>query len=79
MNKDGLHRQEKLYRLAEEDLSYNIWNRSHQDCKEAYEEFFISQPEHIQRILSGYVNCGLVALQRLVNIACENMVFTDEE
>ncbi len=37
--------------------------------------FADTQPEEVRSILYGYADCGRMAQQRLVNLACENMIF----
>ena len=79
MNKEALVRQDRLYTLAQEDLFYRIWNRDHEKCKDAFYRFYDSQPEAVQYILNTYVECGFVAANRLVDLACEHMIFPDEK
>lgn len=79
MNQSAIDREDRLYALAQEDPAYIVWSRSHEKYAEAYQKFYLAQSEDVQSILSGYIDCGFVAMQRLVNLACDYMVFPDEE
>ena len=65
----------QIYAIAAEDSIYQIWQRSYEDCRDAFAEFANSQPEEIRNMLYGYADCGRMAQQRLVNLACKYMVF----
>ena len=72
---------ERLYQLlaiAETDNIYQVWARSYEDCRESFTQFAATQPEEIRNMLYGYADCGRVAQQRLVNLACEHMVFPEK-
>lgn len=75
MGSIAFQRQEKLQKLAQEDSIYQVWQKSFEDCREAFEAFARTQPEEIRNMLYGYADCGRMAQQRLVNLACEYMVF----
>ena len=72
-------RQAKLQKIAEEDEIYQAWAKSYGDCKDAFAQFAGSQPEDVRNMLYGYADCGRMMMQRLVNLACEKMVFSEEE
>ena len=72
-------RQAKVQKLAEGDEIYQVWAKSYGDCKDAFAQFVSCQPEDIRNILYGYAECGRLMQQRLVNLACENMIFPEEE
>lgn len=68
----------KLYKIAQTDDIYQIWAKSFEECREAFIRFAESQPFEIRTILYGYADCGRMAQQRLVNLACKHMVFPKE-
>ena len=72
---DQTSKLKTLYRLAEQDKIYQMWSRSFEDCQEEFVRFAATQPEEIRNMLYGYADCGRMAQQRLVNLACENMIF----
>ena len=75
---NGLSNQKKLYEIAETDAIYQTWARSFEDCREAFIQFANSQPEDIRNMLYGYADCGRMAQQKLVNLACEYMQFPEK-
>ena len=79
MKETSIRQQNKLLELARQDDIYCTWEKSFEDCTEAFLRFAADQPKDIQNILYGYADCGRMAQQRLVNLACKNMVFPDEE
>lgn len=79
MYQHAMQRQKKLYQLAEADTIYQTWARSFEDCQTAFTQFANSQPENIRNMLYGYADCGRMAQQCLVNLACENMIFPEEK
>ena len=78
MKNNPYYRQDKLQKLAQEDLIYQTWQKSYEDCRESFANFADTQPEEIRNMLYGYADCGRMAQQRLVNLACEHMVFPKE-
>ena len=80
MSKMELREQQRklLFKIAETDMAYNTWNQSYEDCREAFHRFAETQPEEIRNMLHGYADRGRLAQQRLVNLACENMIFPSE-
>ena len=71
-------RQQQLFQLAEKDEIYQVWAKSFEDCREAFIAFANTQPPDIRNMLYGYADCGRMMMQRMVNLACENMVFPNE-
>lgn len=71
-------RNSQLLSIAEKDLVYQTWSNSYEDCREAFARFANSQSEEIRNMLYGYVDCGRMAQQRIVNLACEHMIFSKE-
>ncbi len=74
---ESRRKQEILYELAEQDAVYNVWKKSYEACVEPFRAYVDKQPEDIQNVLYGYAQCGRMMLQRIINIACENMEFID--
>ena len=70
--------QNALMEIARKDLIYLTWQRSFEDCREAFVKFAADQPADIRNMLYGYADCGRMAQQRLVNLACEHMTFHDK-
>lgn len=69
--------QTRLQALAETDAIYHGWAKSYEDCRDAFAQIAASHPEEIRNMLYGYADCGRLAQQRLVNLACGHMVFPD--
>lgn len=67
--------QTHLLSIAEKDWIYQTWQKSYEDCREAFVRFASTQPEEIRNMLYGYADCGRIAQQRIVNLACEHMIF----
>ena len=78
MRKQASQRQHKIYKIAETDLSYQVWSKTFEECRDAFTQFANSQPQEIRSILFGYADSGRMAQQRLLNLACENMRFPEE-
>lgn len=70
--------QARLQELAENDEIYQVWAKSFDDCRESFALFAASQPEEIRNMLYGYADCGRMAQQRLVNLACDHMFFPEK-
>ena len=68
-----------LEKIAEDDTIYQVWHRSYCEAKEAFTAFANSQPENIRNLLFAYADCGRLALQREINLACRYMLFPDEQ
>ena len=60
-------------------MIYQVWANSFVACQEAFAAFASTQPEDVRNMLYGYADCGRMMQQRLVNLACEQMRFPDEE
>ena len=78
MKDASIERLQQLQALAETDNIYQVWARSYEDCRESFTQFAATQPEEIRNMLYGYADCGRVAQQRLVNLACDHMVFPEK-
>ena len=78
MKQKAFQRQSELLEIAQEDLIYQTWQKSYEDCRESFANFADTQPEEIRNMLYGYADCGRMAQQRLGNLACEHMVFPKE-
>ena len=78
MNNAANTRQANLLKIAEQDNIYQVWARSFEDCKDAFAQFAATQPEEIRNMLYGYADCGRMMMQKMVNLACEHMVFPEE-
>lgn len=72
-------RLRRLRELAEQDEIYQIWKHGYDDCAKAFREFADSQPEEISNFLWGYAECGRIMQQRIVNLACDHMVFPESK
>ena len=79
MYEHARQQQQKLYDLAATDMIYQTWQRSFKDCQKSFFRFAASQPDEIRDMLYGYADCGRMAQQRLVNLACEYMQFPDDK
>ena len=78
MDTHAFRRQDRLLEFAQADMIYLTWAHSYEDCHDAFVRFASAQPEDIRNMLYGYADCGRMAQQRLVNLACETMRFPDE-
>lgn len=78
MDESAFHRQDRLLDLAQKDRIYLAWEHSYEECCEAFFRFANVQTEDVRNMLYGYADCGRLAQQRLVNLACEKMRFPDE-
>lgn len=68
---------ERLVKIAQEDLSYQTWSKCYMDAQQNFEAYVNSQPPEIQDILRGYADGGRFMYQRLANLACEYMDFSE--
>lgn len=68
----------KLTSLAEEDEVYLIWKRAYVENKRQFERIANRMPKRLRKILWGYAEGGRLMMQRLSNIACEQMEFLEE-
>ena len=78
MSRESDQRLWKLLAIAETDNIYQVWARSYEDCRESFAKFAATQPEDIRNMLYGYADCGRIAQQRLVNLACDHMIFPEK-
>ena len=58
MYKRSSQRQHKIYKIAETDLSYQVWSKTFEECRDAFTQFADSQPQEIRSILYGYADSG---------------------
>ena len=79
MTNPATTRQNRIYKIAQTDLSYQVWSHTFQECQDAFTNFADNQPQEIRSILYGYAGSGRMMQQRLLNLACEHMHFPDEE
>ena len=79
MDNHSCQRQNRLLAIAQQDMIYNTWEKSFEDCRKAFAHFASNQSEEIRNMLYGYADCGRMAQQRLVNLACRTMLFPDEQ
>ena len=74
-----MKRQKKILELAEDDKSYMMWKACREEFRQAFAQYANSQPEQIRNFLWGYAQSAEMAQQRLLNIACEKMIFPGEK
>lgn len=75
---DWIAKQRRIYVLAEDDDAYVIWKTMYLRVQKEFEEFAATQPAQIQDVLRCYAECGRIMNQRLLNLACMHMEFSDE-
>lgn len=76
---DERERQARLSDLARRDEAYALWAKCYQNCSPQFEAYANAQPEDVRNILWGYAESGRLMNQRIVNLACEYLVFPDEK
>lgn len=79
MGNPSILRQQELYSIAEKDMIYQTWAKSYEACREDFTRFANRQPEDVRNFLYGYAECGRLMYQRMVNLACEHMIFLEKE
>ncbi len=72
---DAMKRQAQLTELAQRDKPYQLWARVFAESREAFAAFADAQPPEIRQVLWSYAEGGRLMNQRLVNLACREMVF----
>lgn len=72
-------RQKRVEALADGDKSYQMWKACREEFRQAFAQYANSQPEQIRNFLWGYAQSAEMAQQRLLNIACEKMIFPGEK
>lgn len=72
---DTFEKQQRIQKIAQEDMSYQAWHQTFLEYEHAFEVFASKQSEEIQDILWGYAAGGRMMNQRLLNLACEHMIF----
>lgn len=73
-----LERQDTLMRIAKDDAAFQAWEKSYRDSESGFMQYADAQSEELRNILYGYAESGRLMYQRLVNLACEHMVFPDK-
>lgn len=71
-------RLEKLYAIAQEDAAFLFWQQMYQQSEKAFEEAMKHTSKKRREVILSYTEGGRTMMQRLMNIACENMDFTGE-
>ena len=79
MNDLTRNKWNRLKEITERDRIFNTWEKSFEACRKDFTKFADAQPQEIRSLLYGYADCGRMAQQRLVNLACEYMIFPDEK
>ena len=75
---DTFEKQAHIQNIAEDDFSYNAWYRIFIESEKAFTDYANRQSEDIRTILWSYTQSGRMMNQRLLNIACEHMMFPSE-
>ena len=70
--------REKLYALAEQDNIYMVWKNTFEDCASPFKEFAGEQPDEVRKFLWGYAEGGRLMMQRIINLACDQMEFIEK-
>ena len=71
-------KQEKLYKMAEQDSIYQVWKNGYESNIALFKQFADTQPEEVQNVLFGYADGGRIMMQRMINIACDEMEFVED-
>ena len=71
-------RQRRVWSIAEKDINYDVWRDMHEQTKEPFFQYINQCPDEIKHMLSGYAASGEMMIQRILNIACELLVFPEE-
>ena len=74
-----MERFHRLQKIAEQDACYMVWKHSFDDVSQAFDTYIRQCSDEERNILCAYADGGHLMMQRLVNIACCNMQFPDEE
>ena len=75
---NGAERQRRIWSIAQKDMNYNVWQDMHEQTKEPFIQYANQCPDDIKQVLLGYAASGEMMMQRLLNIACEQLVFPEE-
>lgn len=71
-------RQRRVWSIAEKDANYIVWLKMHEETKEAFMQYAYQCPDELKQVLLGYAASGEMMIQRILNIACELLVFPEE-
>lgn len=74
-----LTRMQRLQQIAEDDKVYQVWEKSYAESSRQFYKFAKWCPKKVKRFLYSYAEGGRLMMQRMMNIACEQMVFPDEK
>jgi len=72
-------RMQRLRQIAEQDSTYQVWEKSYQNYAAKFHKIARWCPQNIRSILYGYAECGRLMMQRMTNLACSHMEFPDEK
>ena len=68
----------RLEQLAQQDQAYLVWKHSYDEFSGQFKRFVRWCPKKVRNFLCGYAESGRLMMQRMVNLACENMQFPNE-
>jgi hypothetical protein len=71
-------KRERLYKMAEQDPIYQVWKNDYESNIALFKQFADTQPEEVKNVLFGYADAGRMMMQRMINIACDNMEFVED-
>ena len=71
-------RFDRLLKIAEQDACYMVWKNSFDDAVQEFDTYIRQCPNKKRNFLGAYAEGGRMMMQRLVNLACSNMQFPDE-
>lgn len=74
-----MERMHRLLKVAETDKNYLTWKYSCDEFEKKYCAMAKWLPKKFRKTFSDYASCCAMAQQRMLNIACKNMKFLDEE
>lgn len=72
-----MERKRKLMELAGQDHSCRVWLGEFAEAKEEFARYMDRQPKEVQSMLCATLGTCELYYQRVLEIACGNMEFTD--
>ena len=72
-----VRKQTKLMEIAARDRVYKVWLGAFAEAKEEFTIYMDQQPPEVQQILCAALGTCEMLNQRLIDLACMNMEFTD--
>lgn len=75
---DWEEKQLRLQKKARQDGIYRLWQDVFLSSQEDFREIADHQPDEVRKILWQYAESGRLMQQRLVNLACMYMDFSEE-